>query len=181
MLVQPLVDGGEPRLFRVEVRDVGAKQWTVELGKAGAATLRAGDRCYMLRPHDMSAAQIRALPQVIPLTVKKEKSKSGTTQAQTTTRSLTNLSMIGSALQLFVDFHDFWPPAVLVGPDGKPWHSCACSCFQCSGTGTCSTNTISRSPGIARRTFACSTKCPSSSTTRSTAKSPVTSRTTPRS
>ena len=22
-----------------------------------------------------------------------------------------------------MDAHDFWPPAVLVGPDGKPWHS----------------------------------------------------------
>jgi hypothetical protein len=115
MLVQPLVDGGGPRLFRVEVTDVRAKEWTVRLGKAGAAKLRTGDRCYMVRPQDMSAAQLRALPEVIPLTAEKEKPKPRT--------ALSNLSDIGLALQQFEDAHDFWPPAVLVGPDGKPWHS----------------------------------------------------------
>ena len=30
---------------------------------------------------------------------------------------------IGLALHQFQDAHNFWPPAVLVGPDGKPWHS----------------------------------------------------------
>jgi hypothetical protein len=115
MLVQPLVDGGEPRLLRVEVSDVRAKEWTVQLGKAGAAMVRAGDRCYMLRPDGMSAAQLRALPESIPLSVEKEKLRPST--------ALSNLSDIGLALQQFEDAHDFWPPAVLVGPDGKPWHS----------------------------------------------------------
>jgi hypothetical protein len=63
----------------------------------------------------MSAAQLRALPEVIPLSAEKEKLKPST--------ALSNLSDIGLALQQFEDAHDFWPPAVLVGPDGKPWHS----------------------------------------------------------
>ncbi len=54
MLVRPLVDGGEPRLFRVEVRVAGAKEWTVQLGKAGAAKLRTGDRCSLIRPRAMT-------------------------------------------------------------------------------------------------------------------------------
>ena len=118
MLVQPLVDGGEPRLLRVEVTDVRAREWTVRLGKAGAAMVRTGDRCYMVRPQDMSAAQLRALPEVIPLTAEKE---SGTELLRA--RTLSNLSDIGLALHQFQDAHNFWPPAVLVGPDGKPWHS----------------------------------------------------------
>ena len=115
MVVLPLVDGGELRLLRVEVTDVRTKEWTVQLGKAGAPRVRTGDCCYMIRPHDMSAAQLRALPEVIPLTVEKEKAESRT--------ALLNLRDIGLALQQFVDAHDFWPPAALVGPDGKPWHS----------------------------------------------------------
>ena len=42
------------------------------------------------------------------------------------------------------------PPAVLAGPDGKPWHSWRVLFFPTSGTGTCSTSTISRSPGTAK-------------------------------
>ena len=34
MLVQPVVDGDEPRLVRVEVSDVGAKVSSIQLGKA---------------------------------------------------------------------------------------------------------------------------------------------------
>ena len=48
MLVKPLVDGGEPRLFRVEVNVVGVMECTVELGKAGAAKIRTGDRCSLI-------------------------------------------------------------------------------------------------------------------------------------
>ena len=57
----------------------------------------------------MSAAQLRALPEVIPLTAEKE---SGT--APLRARTLSNLSDIGLALQQFEDAHKFWPPAVLV-------------------------------------------------------------------
>ncbi len=121
MLVRPLVDGGEPRLFRAQVRGVGAKEWTVQLGKAGTAKVRKGDRCSMVRPQGVTAAQLRALPEVIPFTAPKEKSKSPAALLQA--RTLANLSKIGEALRQFETANDFWPPAFLVGPDGKPWHS----------------------------------------------------------
>jgi Protein of unknown function (DUF1559) len=121
MLVRPLVDGGELRLLCVEVRVAGAKEWTVQLGKAGAAKLRTGDRCSMIRPQNVTAAQLRALPQVIPFTARKEQSTSRTARVQA--RTLSNLSQIGRALEQFAQVHNFWPPAVLIGPDGKPWHS----------------------------------------------------------
>ena len=121
MLVRPLIDGGEPRLFRVEVRVAGAKEWTVQLGKAGAAKLQTGDRCSMIRPQNLTAAQLRALPEVIPFTPRKDESMSQTAPMQA--RTLANLNRIGVALRQFEDAHDFWPPAFLVGPDGKPWHS----------------------------------------------------------
>ena len=76
MLVRPLVDRDEPRLLRVEVSHVGTKESTVQLGKAGAAKVRTGDRCSMIRPQNVTAAQLRALPEVIPFTAQKEESKS---------------------------------------------------------------------------------------------------------
>jgi hypothetical protein len=121
MLVRPLVDGDEPRLLRVETVGVGAKESTLQLGKAGAAMVRTGDRCSMIRPQNTTAAQLRALPEVIPFTARREKSKSPTALLQA--RTLSNLSKIGLALNQFVSVHICWPPAVLVGPDGKPWHS----------------------------------------------------------
>ncbi len=121
MLVQPLVDGDKPRLFRVEVSGKGAKEWTVQLGKAGAAKLLTGDRCSLILPHGVTPAQLRALPEVIPFTAESEKSMSRTAPLQV--RTLANLNRIGVALRQFADAHEFWPPAFLVGPDGKPTHS----------------------------------------------------------
>lgn len=34
-----------------------------------------------------------------------------------------NLSKIHSAMQQYAERHRSWPPAVVFGPDGKPWHS----------------------------------------------------------
>ena len=121
MLVQPLVDGDTPRLFRVEVSGVGVKEWTVQLGKAGAAKLLTGDRCSLIQPQGVTPAQLRALAEVIPFTAETEESMSQTAPLQA--RTLANLNRIGVALRQFADVHDFWPPAFLVGPDGKPWHS----------------------------------------------------------
>ena len=117
MLVQPLVNGGEPRLLRVEVTDVRPKESSVRLGKAGAAILRTGDRCSLIRPQNVTAAQLRTLPDVIPVTAEGEKGKSPT--ARSLARSLSNLCHIGRVLYQ----NDCVTPAFLVGPDGKPWHS----------------------------------------------------------
>ena len=167
MLVQPPVNGGEPRLFRVEVHVVGVMECTVELGKAGAAKIRTGDRCSLVgvetaehlirwlstkmpgfsRPPTLTQDQfrrllmavskvegksypttivtedqLRALPRVIPIApARTEKPKAPESLKQA--RTLANLSEIGRAMKRFNERHTFWPPAVLVGPDGRPWHS----------------------------------------------------------
>ena len=118
MLVRPLVDRDEPRLLRVEVSHAGTKEWIVQLGKTGAAVVRTGDRCSMIKSQGVTAAQLRALPEVIPFTAQKEESKSPA--ARSLARSLTNLSHIARAMH---ECMGGLPPAVLVGPDGKPWHS----------------------------------------------------------
>ena len=76
MLIQPLAGSREPRMLRVEVTSEGAKEWSVQLGKAGASMVRTGDRCSMIRPQNVTAAQLRALPEVLPFTAKKEESRS---------------------------------------------------------------------------------------------------------
>ncbi len=154
MLVKPRGGGGEPRLFRIEVGVVGVKGWTLQLGKAGAAMLRIGDRCSMIRPPaltpeeldqfragdlherimafgrsepELTRDELRAFPQVIPIVAAtKEKPKAPESLQQA--RTLANLSAIGRAIHLCDGL-----PTFLVGPDGKPWHSWRVLLLPCLG------------------------------------------------
>ncbi len=127
MLVKPPVDGGEPRLFRVEVSAVGVKEWTVQLDKAGAALVRTGDRCSLIRPlaftgqefrflgdnrrdirefgrsePTLTQDELRAFPQVIPL-VPARKEQPRVPESLQQARTLANLSAIGRAIKRFSD------------------------------------------------------------------------------
>ena len=152
MLVKPLVDGGEPGLFRVEVHVVGVMEWTVELGEAGAAKVRPGDHCSLIQPlaltwdalrfhgrnrrslqtfgrsePELTRDELRAFPQVIPIVpATKEKPKAPESLQQA--RTLANLSAIGRAIHLWNGL-----PTFLVGPDGKPWHSWRVLLLPCLG------------------------------------------------
>ncbi len=195
MLVKPLVDGGEPRLFRVEVNVVGVMEWTVELGKAGAATVRPGDRCSLIRPlaltwdalrflggnrrdfqtfgrsePTLTQDELRAFPRSSPSFLPRRKNPRPQSLCSRHEPWRTWPRSDGPIHRL-----DGRRPSSLV-PTASLGIAGASCCCHTSGTGTCSTSMTSRSPGTAPRTCGCSTGCPPSSTTRSTATISATSR-----
>jgi hypothetical protein len=118
-------------LVRIEVIDVGEKNTlTAKSGAEAARTLKSGDIVALARPK-MTTAQIRALPMVVPLlkahnaTVPKSFRNSWVKaeQAANLSQSINHLKQIGLAMHNFDAANGNFPPAIVFGPDGKPWHS----------------------------------------------------------
>jgi hypothetical protein len=119
-------------LVRVEVTDVGEGQaLTARSGPEAATALKAGDVGLLVRPGRMTTARMRALPAIIPLLKEGDPRapralSAGLAEARRAARlnqSMTNLRQIGLALHNFQTAYGQFPPAVVYGPDGRPWHS----------------------------------------------------------
>jgi hypothetical protein len=119
-------------LVHAEVVEVG-KGTTIK-AKAGPdaiKALKAGDVVMLVRPGQMTTAQIRDLPTLIPIGRERQEKKyeglieaaERARQAARLAQSVNNLKQIGLAMHNFHSVNDCFPPAVVYGPDGKPWHS----------------------------------------------------------
>jgi Protein of unknown function (DUF1559) len=129
---------------RVEVIDLGDNNTlTARVGPEAVTVLKAGDVVILVRPARMTTARIRALPAVIPLLKAGDpRSPQGppdgiadVRQAARLSRSVSNLRQIGLAMQNFSTVYGQYPPAVVFGPDGKPWHSWRTLILQFIGEG----------------------------------------------
>lgn len=128
MIARDARKGAAPAVLRVEVAEVGADgSLTLSLAPEAAGKLKVGDRADLARPFGSTTAQIRALPPVIPFP-RADDGQGGdpldaARQAQARQVSTNNLKQITLALHNFHSVYNCLPPAVIFGPDGKPWHS----------------------------------------------------------
>ena len=120
------------KLVRIEVTDVGEQQrLTAKSGPEAATALKEGDMVILVRPVRMTTTQIRSLPAVIPL-LKEGDSKAPKSLLESLARarqtaqlsqSINNLKQLGLAMHNFCSAMNSFPPAIVFGPEGKPWHS----------------------------------------------------------
>jgi hypothetical protein len=117
-----------PRLLRVQLSDVGVGVLTLQIGEEAAGRLRAGERCHLWRPEGSTTARLRGLPAVIPVDRDTENEQTSELKvaggkAGALDRSRRNLWEIGKAIYRFEAEYGYFPPAVIRGPGGAPWHS----------------------------------------------------------
>ena len=111
--------------IRVQVTEVqeGGKA-TLRVGSQATAQLKKGDTLFLMRPPGSSTAQLLAVPDTVAITdARHEVLGMDPTTAARLVQSENNLKQIGLAMRNFHDSYRHFPPAVIYGPDGKPWHS----------------------------------------------------------
>lgn len=124
-----LFTGPEPRamlkrFYRCSLTDVGAeRRLTVSVGRPAAARVRPGDLAFLIRPLGGTTALMRALPDAVEIGPAEDADSPESIMDARRRASIIHLMEIGIALNNYNNVVGAYPPAVVFGPDGKPWHS----------------------------------------------------------
>ena len=93
------------------------------VGIKALEVVKLGRTCQLVRPFYSTTAQIKTLLDVLPVPSSMRRSAARLAQVAKMADSIKNLKQIGIAIQKFQAANNSYPPAVMYGPDGKPWHS----------------------------------------------------------
>jgi hypothetical protein len=123
LTVGPETYPGPPRLIRARVNEVvEGPVLVVSIGPEVAKHLRVEAHCDLFRPLNATTASLRSLPDLIVLGPKPTDTPAARLAADRA-RSIVNLKELALALHNFESATNHLPPAVIYGPDRKPWHS----------------------------------------------------------
>lgn len=118
-----LINEREKRMqaARAEVISSRADGPTVlKAGPNAAKALTPKAEVFLVVPEGSTSSQLSKLPDLVDVAVP---GPGGANRAASGAQSANNLKQIGIALHNFHDTYGHFPPAVVLGPDGKPWHS----------------------------------------------------------
>jgi hypothetical protein len=124
IVAPPGKPSAQPVVLRAQVTEVAeGPSLTVRLAPEAAGQVRPGDGAQLVRPLGSTTAALRSLPGVIPITEDRAAAGAAAAKARSRAKSIDNLVRIGLALHNYHNARSEFPPAVMYGPDGKPWHS----------------------------------------------------------
>ena len=103
-------------LMLIQVTEVMKDGWNVRISPRAAKVLRSGAPVSIIRPVAATTAQMKQMPEIAPIEEVK-------VAPDPSIQSRNNLKHIALAFHNFHDVYGQFPPAVINGPDGTPWHS----------------------------------------------------------
>jgi len=118
--VAEVLEGGRARITFPRAASELVAKGPVLLGRPFAGDLATGN------PAPVPTKVIRALPDVVKRAAEMGPGNAAADRAGTAARaqrSMNNLTLIGLAFLDYAETYRAFPPAVVLGPDGKPWHS----------------------------------------------------------
>lgn len=112
------------QLLRAQVTDVGeAGAVKLQVARSAAAAIKQGEFLVLFRPAGATTTMMKKLPDLAPIEAGPAPGAKDEGNAKLLTQSSNNGKQIMLALHNFHDAFRHLPPAVVVGPDKKPWHS----------------------------------------------------------
>lgn len=129
-----LKNWGDAQLVRVEVTEVpGDGRAVARVGRGLDGKIPVGKLILLVRPPQTTTAEMQALPDLVTLeqgpppkvAAEKPVAAAGVEIAATARadRAARNLAAIAKAIIGYHDTRRCFPPAMLIGPDGRGWHS----------------------------------------------------------
>jgi len=123
LAVAPDRSPGYPLLFKARVESVdGPNKVVVKVDPGAAARIAEGKSCALVRPSKAAEDRLPGLPGFIPCGRKPPESPVEA-EADSLSQSTLNLKFLALALANYESSNGNLPPATILGPDGKPWHS----------------------------------------------------------
>jgi hypothetical protein len=112
------------RILRVDVPEPKKSgKAKVQVAKSATGRIKTGEFLILCRPTGTTSAQLTELPEIADLEDRGTSPLDTPPETLMLRRSFRNLQQIGLALANFQESHNSFPPAALIGPDGKAWHS----------------------------------------------------------
>jgi len=98
----------------------------VQVSADAARRIKPGESILFFRPPGSTTAQLKSVPGYVQVDDGEKTTilgRASFNSARNLSASRNNLKQIALAMHNFHDVHKSFPPAVVYGPDGKPWHS----------------------------------------------------------